>query len=1546
MKTSFEILKRDLLALVRNPVALLIVVALLVLPGLYAWYCILANWDPYSNTAGMPIAVVNEDEGAESNLTGEINLGKQVVEKLEGNDSIDWRFYDSEEEALRDTELGTVYATLVMPEDLSANVLGILEGSDVPPTVYYHPNEKYNAVATKVTDSAAKTLVLQINQGFSSTVNKTILEKAQQLSNEAEGKADEANKSAIAEIRSVQDDLDKVIVSLDDAASSIAGWRTAAAGASAALFASKDQLPAIATALSQGSDQLDTLRTETDAFESRLSKTILDSAGAIATMSGRAASSLNAATADLKAAESDLEALEKVAEDNPDLWLAAEGLEVAISLIDGIVAGVDERVAEVNGTVQAMTGNVQDATGQISGEVMPQMSSGAYKLALSLSEMAGVVRQFEPQVDGLIDVLSQTDSALATASGSLADAKTLLATIRGNLKGTADDIGAIGKAVEIDRLSELLGIDPENAGTFVSMPVNMVTEEIFPVSNYGTAVAPFYTNLALWVGCFILVSLMKVEVTGFAGATARQRYFGRWMLFMLLSLLQSQTICGVDILIGIDCANPALFMLSGAVCSFAYMNLIFALVKTFRNIGKTLCIFLLIMQVPGSSGMYPIQMMPEFFQAIHPALPFTYGIDAMREALCGMHGLAYLKDLLIILLIVPGSLLIGLGLRVLMANILLLFDEELNKAGFFASEEYEEGMEREGMRGMMRALRAHGAYADDIEERAWRFNRTYPLWRKLGTIAAFAIPVIMLVLVFPFNLMLDLSADTKLTALIVALIALFIVEIALIVLEYTHRSIEEETRLIGASLLDGLDFDFDLPGGGARADGGSGAHAAGGMVPATNGLHARAPHGGPARDIFATDMKLGFQSVIGVVVVVLLVITPSMYAWFNIAGSWDPYGATGGLKVAVANEDDGYKGDLIPVTVNIGDLVTSQLRGNANFDWEFVSKDEAVEGVESSKYYAAIEIPSDFSSNMLTYLIEDASYPDVVYYTNEKENPIAPIITQKGADSIQEGIRVSFTERIDQVALGVAYDVLNYVKDPDMTSYVTKMGKHLDDATGDTKSASKEIGALATLLRTTAGIVDTLGATLEGLQSTGASAKAAISDAKAGADGAAAAFDQAMAVTEQLLSGHTLDFDRVKAVIDIALGLLGEGADVVPGAIQERIDQFEALGKDLTGDAKAACEKLVEGLRKAKARAEQTSDDVAEARATTDAIVNDAQAELDEARAFFSNDVKPSVDGLRSSLDSVTASTAAVVEGLEEAIAGVKDGTGGLTSQLSSLSDGLTKASGKLDSSAQRIEETKKRVAEALKSGDLKQIEDVIMGGDPEAMAASLASPLQLSREAMFPVENFGSAMAPFYTVLSLWVGALVMISTMRVRIVEERLEELRRRYRKVRPRHEFFGRYGIFGFVGLLQSSLVLLGDLMLLHIQCVNPVMFFLCGLVVGQVFCLMVYTLTSLFGNLGKALCVILLIMQVAASGGTFPVQMLDPLLMGFVPFMPFHYGMIMLQECVAGIDWRNLLLCTGTLLAFLGVVLVAGVPLRRPFRIADDFLEEQLEKTGYM
>ena len=1583
MKTIGRILLRDLKALGHNPVALFVVLALVVLPGLYAWYCIVANWDPYSNTERMPIAIVNEDKGATSDMTGDINLGKQVVDKLADNDTIDWRFYDNKEDALEATRTLECYATFVFPEDLSESVVGIFNGSDEVPTLYYYPNEKKNAVATKVTDSAANTLIVQINQEFSSTVNETLIREMQKGVDKAEASTDQARDSAVKEINGIRSDLKKTIAQLDSASASIVNWRDSVASIQQALIETAEQLPGIRASLDESSSDLDALRLETIKFDSTFSQTLAQANLALANLSLRASTDVGNATADVSEANAGIdgviEYIKAIVETHGGIEPIKDLLIQVLDKLEAVSDQLDNSVADANQTVQDMNSNVQEvidatntASKEFSQEALPQLSAGTYELVKALSGLSSAIAQFEPQIAELQGVLGNTDSALVEADDAIAQAKTLLANVDNDLGATVSDLGALSNALELDKISTLLNIDPDNVGTFMSTPANLVTEKIFPVSNYGTAVAPFYTCLALWIGCFILLSVIKLEVDseGFEEATTAQRYFGRLALLMLLALIQSQVICGVDILLGIDCANPVAFLAAGAVCSFVFMNLLYALVITFRNIGKTLCIVLLIMQIPGSSGMYPIEMMPDFYQAIHPMLPFTYGIDAMREALCGMYGADYFVDLLVLLVLVVVALIIGLVIRPRSLNVTQLFDEELNKAGFFESEQHGTGGQHARFVGVVRALAGNNSYRDDIEQRARAFRRRYPVVRRVGSIALLVIPFVFLVIMLPLNVFLGIGTDAKLEAFAFVLIALLAIQAGLILLEYANRIIAAETEMLGLDAMGPAHTVGNVPYTTFADKADDVRLALEEELPLTMKLPS-----GVARDIFFTDMRLGFQSVIGVVVIALLVITPSLYAWFNILGCWNPYSNTGNLKVAVANNDVGYKGDLMPMRIDIGDTIVAQLRSEAGFDWVFVSEDEAVQGVYDETYYAAIVIPDDFSRNMMTYLIEDAEYPDIVYYTNEKENPIAPIITQKGANSIQEGIRTSFTERVDEIGLSIASDLADYLTSPNLSSYATKVNAHLDNVIRDIRDGASAMRTLASLSSTASNVVSTAGVAMQGISASSSIAKNALDTAEGGADNAAQAFDTAATIIEQALAGSSGNLDRIAADIDATLVDLetntadapaalhesaamlteaAEGMDVVATAAEEaaelepdpvkKQEMLEEAAR-LRGIANSTAT-LADAVTNAANHSDSLGSDIEATRAELKELVADADASIAETRSYYQNNIKAISDDIRAAMKSTSAAVHAIMDDIEAAIGGLSGNSDSLEQQLNELSEGLTETSERLDRSAQKMADTKKRLTDALTSGDVKQIEDVVLGADTTKIAERMAAPLVESREPLYAVENFGSAMAPFYTVLSLWVGALVLVATLQLHVAEERMERIRRRYAKVRAFHEYAGRYGIFALIELLQSLLVLLGDLCLLHIQCVNPLAFVVFGVFIGQVFCLFVYTLSELFGDFGKALCVILLIMQVAASGGTFPVEMLDPMLSNLVPFFPFYHGMNLLKECVAGIYWPAVGGNIGFLVAMAAGVLVVGIALRKPLRKFDDWFEGQLRKTGYM
>ena len=162
---------RDVRRLLKVPPALVVVVALLVLPSLYTWYNVIGFWNPYEQTGNLRVCVVNQDAGASSELTGELDLGDRIVEQLQQNTQLSWQFTDYED-AMAQVRSGQSYAAFVIPEDFTANLLSLTTGSFTKPELQYYVNEKLGPVSPKITDTGASTLDETINSTFVATVSK------------------------------------------------------------------------------------------------------------------------------------------------------------------------------------------------------------------------------------------------------------------------------------------------------------------------------------------------------------------------------------------------------------------------------------------------------------------------------------------------------------------------------------------------------------------------------------------------------------------------------------------------------------------------------------------------------------------------------------------------------------------------------------------------------------------------------------------------------------------------------------------------------------------------------------------------------------------------------------------------------------------------------------------------------------------------------------------------------------------------------------------------------------------------------------------------------------------------------------------------------------------------------------------------------------------------------------------------------------------------------------------------------------------------------
>ena len=822
VKKAFQIFKRDILRLLKNPVALVITIGICVIPSLYAWYNIVANWDPYGNTANIKVAVANNDQGTSNEYVGELNAGDETVSKLKENDQLGWVFTDADA-AVEGVKSGEYYAAIVIPDDFSANLTSMLTGTFTQPQLEYYCNEKKNAIAPKVTDTGAETVEEQINETFVATVSETLVEKIQNAAGDLDAQGAETQGGILENVQRSNRALQDVRDALAGMQKTIATSKEAGAKADETLAALSGQIPSLVNALDKGDALLASARTSSRNFASSLNTTLSHGL----TQMGKVSSNANVAVGKLSGAIS--AAGGKVDGALADVQMVindVNGIISDIREITGIDSGLilsalEEQLAELQtlkDALQDQSTDIQNSAGAIAGAVssldsatqqgisamegvqqdmastvLPQLSQGMDSFSEVSGDLTGVVTSLEPTIAQARGVLAQLTTTLDQASSTMSQADSSLEKLQGTLSTAANDVAALRASESLDKLDEILGASSADLADLMSSPVTLTTKAVYPVSNYGSGVAPFYTNLALWVGGCVLIAIIKLEVDGegIGAFTATEGYFGRWLLLVVLGFAQAFIVCCGDLVLGMQCLRPELFVLAGIFTSFVYVNIIYALASAFKHIGKALVVILVIVQIPGSSGMYPIEMMPDFFQHLHPLLPFTYGISAMRETIGGMYGMDYAINLGILAVFLAVALFIGVKLRTLMLNLNLLFDKELERTGVMICEKDDRPRERFSLRWALRAMLDTAGYREDLILRAARFEERYPKLIKAGFMLVFGLPVVLFIL----TATLDLEIEGKIIMLVLWIASVILADTYMIVVEYIRESMQFQLRI-------------------------------------------------------------------------------------------------------------------------------------------------------------------------------------------------------------------------------------------------------------------------------------------------------------------------------------------------------------------------------------------------------------------------------------------------------------------------------------------------------------------------------------------------------------------------------------------------------------------------------------------------------------------------------------------------------------------------------------------------------------------------------
>lgn len=703
--------------------------------------------------------------------------------------------------------------------------------------------------------------------------------------------------------------------------------------------------------------------------------------------------------------------------------------------------------------------------------------------------------------------------------------------------------------------------------------------------------------------------------------------------------------------------------------------------------------------------------------------------------------------------------------------------------------------------------------------------------------------------------------------------------------------------------------------------------------------------------IFKRDLKKLFTNSMAVILAVGIAVLPSLYAWFNIYGNWDPYGSTGNMQVAVVIADTGYT--YKDITLNVGEEIRKNLMANDLIDWQFVSKDEALEGIKSGQYYAGIEISENFSESLTSIVTSEFVQPQITYYANEKKNAIATKITDKVVQTVQTEVNESFVTTVVDLLNGVLGTAVETADEhgaelfADLQEKITDAKGNIGALTAALESFEKVMqvaqnlnGSLNTdnltaLLQNTDTLVQNTQQTIELAQASvdtvTSSVDAVLSDASKSLTDAAAVLESVQgsvgekntAVLEKTLSLCTSVQENLKIVTD-ALQKVNDSLPQSLPAVQRILERLNTVNDRLNTVIRDLNSLLQSGRNPAADTAKELR------------VVSAAIQEISDA---YKTDVKPVLSREVGSLLAVMSNLSVLLQDVngdmptvQTLVSSLEDAVGAGSSMLGALHALLDACCVQLD-----------RLSEKLTSlSDSEMVNAVLnfTGSNSDELGEFIACPVAVQTEKVYAIENYGSAMAPFYTTLAIWVGAIVLVAIFKTDVKNKK--ELG----GVRPYQEYFGRMLIFLLFALIQSLIICLGDLYFLRIQCYNPAKFIFAGCAAGLVFALFIYSLTAAFGDIGKAVAVIMLVVQLCGSGGTFPIDVTPHFFRAIHPYLPFTFVIDAMRECVCGEYgshyWMNLLMLCAYIV--LGLIIGTGVRalVRKPIR----FFNKRIEDTGLL
>ena len=668
---------------------------------MYAWPNILSAWDPYGHTNNIKVAVVTEDNGAE--VEGQkVNLGENLIDGLKNNKNLDWQFVSNKQEAEEGVRIGDYYASIVIPKNFSEDLTSVSRGFPKKATIEYTVNEKINAISPKITNSGASAIANNISKSFVEIANGVIFEKLHEA-----GIKFEQNLPSIEKAKEEIFKLNDNFTNYENVLSELIGKTEQGQKILNIIQQTLPDIDRFATNSIMLADKADITINNIQSFNEKLLPLISNHLKVVEDVSKEAndiaqkiqnkpdnseeiKEKMKLLNTRLEAGEKRLsvvknileyfnelsgenifqEQLNKISTLENDLTKVREINNKIYNNIDNydeIADSLKNDFADVTKRINEISTNMDN---RLNDEISPLISQALDKADISINEISKIIIGAQNELPEVEAKISSTEVKIQRAHAKLLAIQKELPEAKEKIKKLTEEIKKAEAGTNTNMLFNLLKVDYKQQAEFFANPVQLSESKLYHIKNYGSAMAPFYTVLSIWVGALLMSSLLTTKVEDEEGKYKPcEKYFGRWILFLVISLLQTLVITLGDMyILGTQAVSPYRFVFYGLLIASLFSSIIYTIVHLLGNVGKAICIILLVLQLGSSGGTFPIQMTSSFFQALYPKVPFTYSIGLLREAVGGVYIPAAQRDMKILLIgivitLVSGTILVHLKSR-------------------------------------------------------------------------------------------------------------------------------------------------------------------------------------------------------------------------------------------------------------------------------------------------------------------------------------------------------------------------------------------------------------------------------------------------------------------------------------------------------------------------------------------------------------------------------------------------------------------------------------------------------------------------------------------------------------------------------------------------------------------------------------------------------------------------------------------------------------------------------------------------------------------